>query len=163
MVYRGGRKADNIMTRIIYRLSNGQSVAEWCRQNDVPYGSLFGYLEKGLMVDEACEKAKKAREKYKLFRPTMYKGKTLKSQFPCGYVSIMAHIRNKKCTVEEAVKIYRYNLKRPYSPKNIKAVVDINTGQEWESIKKCAESFNVSPTTLRRRLFQGSNLKYKEK
>ena len=49
------------MTKIIYRLSNGQSAAEWCRQNDVPYGSFFDYLEKGLMVDEACEKAKKAK------------------------------------------------------------------------------------------------------
>lgn len=154
MVYRGGRKANN-MTYIIYRLSNGQPVSEWCRENNVPYGSVQNWLAKGLMVDDCCKRAKEGSEKWKKFIPAMYKGKTLKSQFPCGYVSIMAHIRKNHCTVEEAVNMYEYNLKHLCKPKNVRPVEVVKTGERYESIKKCAEAFNVSPTTIRKRIKKG--------
>ena len=143
------------MTYIIYRLSNGQPLTEWCRENKIPYGSVQNWLAKGLMVDECCELAKKGSEKWKNFVPTMYKGKTLKSQFPCGYVSIMAHVRKKNCTVEEAVAIYQYNLKHPYTPKNVKPVEILKTGERYESIKQCAKALSISSTTVRQRIKKG--------
>ena len=155
MVYRGGRKADNIMSNIIYRLPDGTVAADWCRENKIPYGTFMSYIEKGFEVENACKAAKKARKKALKKPVTMYKGKTLKSQFPCGYVSIMAHIRNKNCSVDEAVDIYKFNLKNPHTPKNIKPVMLAENSKKFESIKACAEFLKVSPTTVRRYIKKG--------
>lgn len=154
MVYRGGRKANN-MSYIVYTLPNGQLLADWCRENKIPYGTVRGYIDKGYMVEDACMAGKKAREKSLAKSVTMYNGKSLRSQYPCGYNSIMTHMREKKCTVEEAVALYHYNLKHPYIPRNIKPVEVVKTGKRYESIKKCAEAFGVSPTTIRTRIKKG--------
>lgn len=155
MVYRGGRKANN-MSYIVYKLPNGQLLADWCRENKIPYGTVRGYIDKGYTVENACIAGKKAREK-SLAKPViMYNGKSLRSQYPCGYNSIMTHMREKKCTIEEAIALYHYNLKHPYVPDNRIPVEDIATGKQYKSILDCARDLGVSATTIRKRIKKGA-------
>ena len=154
MVYRGGRKANN-MSYIVYKLPNGQLLADWCRENKIPYGTVRGYIDKGYMVEDACIAGKKAREKALSKTVIMYNGKSLHSQYLCGYSSIMTHMRKKSCSVEEAIALYKYNLKHPYKPKNVRPVEDLKTGKQYKSILECAKNLGVSPTTIRKRIKKG--------
>lgn len=41
----------------MWRMSDGKSVMQFCRENKVTYTCVMAYIEKGLSVDEACKKA----------------------------------------------------------------------------------------------------------
>ena len=57
-----------------FRFKNGKTVSQWCKENGVPFNSVWRHLDNGLMPEEACVKAinnkgNKRRVKY------FYKGK----------------------------------------------------------------------------------------
>ena len=98
---------------IIYTLSSGESVANWCRRENVPYSSVTAQLNKGYMVDEACNLAKKAHKRYSTRNILMYKGKTLRSIVSGGaYASIKRKMKKTGCDIETALHIYMHNKKK---------------------------------------------------
>jgi hypothetical protein len=38
-----------------FRLKNGQTIAEWCKQNGVNYDTAYKRLDSGKTVEEVCE------------------------------------------------------------------------------------------------------------
>lgn len=165
MVYRGGRKADNIMAGYtIWRLSTGETLVEWSKRTGVPYSSVISLLDKGLPLDETCQKALEACERHKSFKPVMYKGKTLHSCFPESvYICILKHMREKKLTVEEAVKLYKYNIKHPFFGYNTKAVIHVKSGKKFKTIKECGEYFKIPYYTMKKLVKKNKEFKLLEK
>lgn len=98
---------------IIYTLSSGETVADWCRKENVPYSSVTMQLNKGYIVDEACELAKKAHEKHLNRKILMYKDKPLRAMVSGGaYTSIKRKMKLTGCDIETALKVYEHNKKR---------------------------------------------------
>ena len=98
---------------IIYTLNSGETVADWCKRENVPYSSVTIQLNKGYMVDEACNLAKEAHIKHLNRKVLMYKGKTLRSMVSGGaYTSIKRKMKLTGCDIETALKIYEHNKKR---------------------------------------------------
>lgn len=40
-----------------FRLKDGKTVSQWCRENGIPYASVWRHLDSGLMPEEAYRKA----------------------------------------------------------------------------------------------------------
>lgn len=64
-----------------FRLSNGQTLRQWCEENEISYQSVYTHLEKGLSVEEACKKAIKNKGKKNLKTKLFYKGKSVSELF----------------------------------------------------------------------------------
>ena len=143
------------MARTIYRLSSGQPAKEWCKENNVSYDTLVNYLNKGLLVDDACLMAKKVKGSRKTLT---YYGKPLIKMFSnSAYTAIMRHIRISHCSIKKAIDTYNYNVthKHTITPHNLRAVVDLKTNKEYQSIIDCAKAFNVCTYTIRYRIEKG--------
>lgn len=95
---------------IIYRLTDGKSVADWCRNHNVPYSSVTVMLNKGYLVDDACKLAKQAHERRLQRKILMYNGKSLRSTVSGGaYTAIKRKIKLTGCDIETAVRVYYHN------------------------------------------------------
>lgn len=95
---------------IIYRLTDGKSVADWCRNYNVPYSSVTVMLNKGYLVDDACKLAKEAHERRLQRKILMYNGKSLRSTVSGGaYTAIKRKIKLTGCDIETAVRVYYHN------------------------------------------------------
>ena len=87
------------------RRKDGKTIRQWCLENNVPYGSVWNNVDKGMDVDEACQhslerRGKKNNSKY------IYQGKTVSSilgNTSSAYQTFARRIR-KGMTVEEAMK-----------------------------------------------------------
>lgn len=147
----------------IYFLPDGETMTNWCRRNNVPSHSVYRQLDKGMLVKDACETAKRIHEKYKAFKPISYKGKSLCSQFSkCAYISILAHIRN-GLSVEEAVAIYEKNKRVKVYFDVSKPIIDLKTGKIYHSGRECAKALGIGTTTVRERAKANRGLAYYKK
>lgn len=147
----------------IYFLPDGETMSDWCRRNNVPSHSVYRQLDKGMLVKDACETAKRIHEKYKAFKPVSYKGKSLCSQFPkCAYIRILTHIRN-GLSVEEAIATYERNKRIKVHFDVSKPIVDLKTGKVYPSGRACAEALGIGTTTVRERAKANRGLAYYKK
>lgn len=97
--------------KVIFRRSDGVSAREWCRQNNVPSQTVQVYLDKGYLVDDACELAKKAHEE-SVRKHEMLKVNGIpicKILSPSAYATIKKKIIKTGCSYEEALKAYKHN------------------------------------------------------
>lgn len=147
----------------IYFLPDGETMSDWCRRNNIPSNSVYRQLDKGMLVKDACEAGKRAYERYKSFKPIMYKGKSLYSQFStCAYVSILAHIRN-GLSVEEAVATYEKNKRVKVRYDVSKPIIDLKNGRIYPSGRACAKALGIGTTTVRDRAKNNRGLAYYNK
>ena len=153
------------MGRSIYILPNGESASKWSKRNNISYSTVVNYLNKGYMTEDACKLAKKAHEE-KVNKPIlMYNNKPLFGNIPISmYVSVARKIRKTKCSVEEAIESYKYNLthEKKHIIKNRRPVVNTVTGKEYKSIFECALDYKVCPCTIRYKINKGCELQYKD-
>ena len=148
----------------IYFLPDGETMSDWCRRNKIPSSSVYRQLDKGMLVKDACETAKRIHEKYRAFKPISYKGKSLCSQFSkCAYIRILTHIRN-GLSVEEAIATYERNKKTKFHYDNSKPIIDLKTKKIYHSGRECAKALGIGTTTVKDRAKANRGLAYyKEK
>lgn len=132
---------------MIYYLDNGQPVADWCRENGVPYGSALSWLNKGLLVEDACRLAKEGHERHKKRKTFMLGNNTLsKAVDQSTYNTLVRYINSYKLSVEEAIELYK---KRKGKKGKEVEVINTNTGQVFSSIKECAKFYNINYDNLK--------------
>lgn len=149
------------MAKPIYYLNTGESVISWCRKNSIPYETTIKYINKGLLIEDACKKAKEAHEN-RLNNPTlMLNGQTLFSSLSkSAYVSVKKKMRKYNCGLEEALKQYTHNVLTGKKGKT-KMVKDLMTGKIYMSIKECAKEKGIDPSNLSKAIKQGKvNIQY---
>ena len=151
----------------IYYRSDGKSLKNWCRENDVSYETATVYLNRGYTVDDACIEAKKARIRHKNRKMLMLNDKPLHQCVSTSeYVAIKRHVRKRNISVEEAIKMYKFNKANPTymtTVKKNKPVIDLRTNITYESIKICAKELHYSTFKVRYLAEKGKILKYGEK
>lgn len=84
----------------MWNLSNGESVASWCRENDVIYKCVLRRIHNGEGVDEACYSSKKCKGR-----------KDMHSKYFCEGVNL------KKYCLDNKINYFRvyYWIKKGYS------------------------------------------------
>ena len=131
----------------IYFLKNGMPVADWCRENEVPYGSVRVWLDKGLLVDDACKKAKEGHERRKRRKTLMLGNKTLSKAVPqIAYNSILRYVNRMNLSVDEAIALYERRRGKHW--KEIR-VIHTASGMIFNSIKECAEFLGIKYDKLK--------------
>lgn len=147
----------------IYFLPDGETMSDWCRRNNVPSHSVYKQLDKGMLVKDACEAAKRIHEEYKAFKPISYKGKSLCSQFSkCAYIRILTHIR-KGLSVEEAIATYEKNKRVKVHYDVSKPIIDLKTKKVYHSGRECAKALGIGTTTVSKRAKANRGLAYYKK
>ena len=90
-----------------FRLPSGKTVLQWCKEKDVSYQSVYGWLNKGLEPKQACRKAKRNRGKKRVHVRHYYMGKPLYEflggSWTKAYCDVM-NAFNRGYSIEEAVK-----------------------------------------------------------
>lgn len=165
MVYRGGRKANNMRTCWMWKLSTGEPMVQWCKRNGLdPTNVRWWLLKKGLSVDEACQKALEGHNKRKNFKPLMYKGVTLYKYFSqSAYNSIQKQVSKNGLSIEEALELYEYNKTHRKRGWHRRKVIHVESGEIFDSIKECAKHFKKYYHTMKKLVKQGKEFKYAEK
>lgn len=62
----------------MWKLSTGQGVFDWCKENNIHHTCVYVRVYKGKSVDEACRQALQWKGKHDLHAKYLYKGTTLK-------------------------------------------------------------------------------------
>ena len=88
-----------------FRTKDGKTVHKWCKENDVPYASIWENLDKGLSVEEACQKSL-ARRGIKNNAKYFLNGRTVSNILGRGSDSYQLFMRRiyKGMTMDEALK-----------------------------------------------------------
>ena len=139
------------MIRYLYRLSTGETLTNYCKTHKLSYSTVYGYMLKGFSVDEAIEHAKNVKNTRKLY-PNCYthNGESVYKFFKndrSKYTTIIKHMREKNLTASQAIEFHEEN-KKITKPRNVKKVINLETGEIFKTIKECAENIGTTPYRL---------------
>ena len=98
-----------------FRLKNGKTASQFCKENQISYGLVYRRLERGMQPDEACEEVLKRKGKKAGVDPKyFYKGKPLADILITNskkYSRVMYRIKQ-GFPIEQAVEVPRLKVGR---------------------------------------------------